>query len=106
MAMTIELEAYPGTTTAFAVSRGGTGTPASSYPMTAIGGAGSWEYTISVAQNLVGEWSFRCGDAQGNSGVRALKLVSGVDYYPLSGSSGGGGGGANITVEDRSITVE
>lgn len=103
MAKTIELEAYPGTTTAFAVSRGGTGTPAASYPMTPIGGAGSWEYTITVPQALVGEWSFRCGDAQGNSGIRALNLASGVDYYPLSA---GGGGGANITVEDRSITVE
>jgi hypothetical protein len=75
--------------------------------MTVIGGAGSWEYTITIAEALVGEWSFRCGDAQGNSGSRAVKLISGTDYYSLAiSSSGGGGGGANITVEDRSITVE
>ena len=93
MAKTIELEAYPNTTLAYAVSRGGTGTPAASYAMTPIGSSGSWEYRITVAQNLVGEWSFRCGDAQGNSGMRSVELFSTVDDYPLSKA-----GGSEITV--------
>lgn len=93
MAKTIELEAYPGTTLAYAVSRGGTGTPAASYAMTPIGASGSWEYRITVAEALVGEWSFRCGDAQGNSGVRSVELFSTVDNYPISKA-----GGSEITV--------
>jgi hypothetical protein len=93
MAKTIELEAYPNTTLAYAVSRGGTGTPAANYAMTPIGGSGSWEYEITVAENLVGEWSFRCGDAQGNKGMRAVELFSAVDSYPISKS-----GGSEITV--------
>lgn len=93
MAKTIELEAYPNTTLAYAVSRGGTGDPAASYAMTPIGANGSWEYTITVNENLVGEWSFRCGDALGSMGVRAVELFSTVDRYPLSKA-----GGSEITV--------
>ena len=93
MAKTIELTAYPNTSLAYAVSRGGTGTPAANYAMTPIGGSGSWEYTITVNESLVGEWSFRCGDAQGNRGVRSVELFSTVDNYPISKA-----GGSEITV--------
>ena len=103
MAKTIELTAYPNTTLAYAVSRGGTGTPAANYAMTPIGASGSWEYRITVAESLVGEWSFRCGDAQGNKGMRAVELFSTVDNYPISKS-----GGSEVTVEIQgtNITVQ
>lgn len=103
MAKTIELNAYPNTTLAYAVSRGGTGTPAASYAMTPIGGSGSWEYTITVNQNLLGEWSFRCGDVQGNSGIRSVELFAAVDNYPLSKA---GGSQVNVSVEGSNITVQ
>jgi len=103
MPKTIELIAYPGTSTAYAVSRGGTGTPAASYAMNVIGGAGSWEYSITVNQNLVGEWTFRCGDSQGNSGMRAVELLVGVDSYPISKA---GGSEVNVSVESNIITVQ
>ena len=103
MAKTIELTAYPSTTLAYAVSRGGTGTPAANYAMTLIGASGSWEYSITVAENLIGEWSFRCGDAQGNKGMRAVELFSTVDKYPISKA-----GGSEVTVEIQgtNITVQ
>lgn len=103
MAKTIELEAYPSTSLAYAVSRGGTGTPAASYAMTPIGSSGSWEYTITVAESLVGEWSFRCGDAQGNSGIRAIELFASVDSYPLSKA---GGSEITVSIEGNNITVQ
>ncbi len=103
MAKTIELSAYPNTSLAYAVSRGGTGTPAASYAMTPIGGSGSWEYRITVNESLVGEWSFRCGDAQGNSGMRSVELFAAVDNYPLSKA---GGSQVNVSVEGNNITVQ
>lgn len=103
MAKTIELEAYPNTTLAYAVSRGGTGTPAASYAMTPIGSSGSWEYTITVAESLVGEWSFRCGDAQGNSGIRAVELFAAIDSYPLSKA---GGSELVVSIQSDNITVQ
>lgn len=103
MAKTIELEAYPNTALAYAVSRGGTGTPAASYAMTPIGSSGSWEYTITVPESLVGEWSFRCGDAQGSSGIRAVELFAAVDSYPLSKA---GGSELVVSIQSDNITVQ
>lgn len=102
MAKTIELTAYPNTTLAYAVSRGGTGTPAASYTMTPIGASGSWEFSITVAQSLLGEWSFRCGDAEGNKGSRAVELFASVDNYPISKE---GGGVSTVSIEGNNITV-
>ena len=103
MAKTIELEAYPNTTLAYAVSRGGTGTPAASYAMTVIGSAGSWEYRITVAESLVGEWSFRCGDAQGSKGSRAVELFSTVNNYPISKA---GGSNVDVSIQGTNTTVQ
>lgn len=103
MAKVIELTAYPNTTLAYAVSRGGTGTPAASYAMTPIGASGSWEYSITVAESLVGEWSFRCGDAEGNKGMRAVELFASVDNYPLSKV---GGAESTVSIQSNNITVE
>ena len=103
MAKTIELTAYPNTTLAYAVSRGGTGTPAANYAMTVIGSAGSWEYRITVAEALVGEWSFRCGDALGSNGIRAVELFSTVDNYPISKS---GGSEVEVSIQSDNITVQ
>lgn len=102
MAKTIELEAYPNTSLAYAVSRGGTGTPAASYAMTVIGASGSWEYRITVAESLVGEWTFRCGDAQGNKGMRSVELFSTVNNYPLSKSRGSE---ETVSIQSNNITV-
>ena len=103
MAKTIELIAYPSTSLAYAVSRGGTGTPAASYAMTPIGASGSWEYEITVAESLVGEWTFRCGDAEGNKGMRAVELFASVDSYPISKASGSE---LTISIEGNDITVQ
>lgn len=103
MAKTIELNAYPSTALAYAVSRGGTGTPAASYAMTPIGGSGSWEYRITVNENLLGEWSFRCGNTQGDSGMRSVELFAAVDNYPISKA---GGSQVNVSVEGSNITVQ
>lgn len=103
MAKTIELEAYPNTTLAYAVSRGGTGTPAANYTMTLIGASGSWEYSITVAEALIGEWTFRCGDAIGSKGMRAVELFSTVDKYPISKS---GGSDVTVAIQGTNITVQ
>ena len=70
-ATVIEFECVPGTTTAYMVSAGGTGTEAGSYPISAVAG-GTYYNQITVNEALVGRWVVAAGDPDGRKGYRLV----------------------------------